>query len=204
MGVHYQPIKPLQLGFTYTSKVKTELEGKTKMTVPAMPALNLNTTSDVAAPHAMRLGGSYEVIENKLLLALDLKALLYANSNKRQEIVTETPAGDQKVTIDQSWKNSYGASLGAEYRAIEMLSLRLGYAVANSSVPNKNASFIGLPPALLHSIHAGVGVQALESLSVDFAAYYLTCGKEIGAGAPNAGNYQIDMIMAALSATYRR
>lgn len=204
VGLHYQPIKPLQLGVTYTSKINTDLEGKTTLAIPMAGAAKLNTTSEVAAPHGVRVGGSYEVIENKLLLALDLKALLYSGSNKEQKIVKETPMGDQVEVIKQNWKNSYGAALGAEYRVVDSLALRLGYNVANSSVPKSTAGIAGLPPALLHSVHAGVGVNVLPSLNIDVAAYYLTVGKEISGMGPTAGNYQIDMVMGSLSATYHR
>ncbi len=209
VGVHYAPTRTVKLGVTYTSKVNTEMDGKTKLTPFGAPmGMSVESRQDMTSPHAVRAGGSVALLEDKLLLALDLKALFYAESNKKTvtELDIPTPMGTstQKAEQKQDWKNVYSANLGAEYKVIDMLALRVGYSFSNSATPEKTASAMGFGPGLINTFHAGVGVQAMDALAIDLGAYYVMHSHEIKTQKyGNAGEYSMDMVMGALSATYR-
>jgi long-subunit fatty acid transport protein len=212
IGLHYAPIETLQFGLTYTSKVTTKLEGTSKTVLPVGDPLEFDAHQDIPSPHALRLGGSIALLDKKLLLALDLKANFYANSNKKSVTVIEdvpnpadpTMTADQRVVVDQSWKNAYAAGLGAEYRVIDPLVLRLGYSMTNSATPQKTASLIGIGPGMVYAFHGGLGVRALPSLDLDLGAFYAFASSEIPETKPNGGPYDMGIVMGALSATYHR
>jgi len=204
VGAYYRPSEMVRLGLAYRSKVNTHLEGET--TTPLGP---LDTESDFAFPHGFKLGAAFDAVPEKLLLALELRYLLHGEAN--EEIVTEYPAAPMLNRTDTlGWKDSVSAGVGLEFHATEMMPLRAGYMASTSATPGDRPGAFFPPPGLLHSIHAGAGVE-LESLAIDLGGYYALGGADVTsvaavappAAPPPVGRYEFSTLAISLSATYR-
>ena len=198
VGVLYNPLPNLSVGLSYRSKMVVKGEGTLKLA-----ALTQDVRQDVANPHGFRAGFALTVLDDALLLAADFKYLLYAESWKTTKL-TVLPDRVEETPI--KWSDAYTAQLGFEYKLGDILRLRLGYALATTSTNPDYALSNMPPPGASHLFTAGVGIQALDDLSIDLAAGYVFIESEIekdteynggiGIYASHAGEF-------SLSVTYR-
>lgn len=187
-----------RLGLTYRNKVPVTMKGNTDM-----GGQSYKSELEFAAPHAFKLGVAQTLMDDRLLLALDVKLALYKNSGKSLSVKTETPVGTQTTETSLDWKNSLGACAGAEYRfAPNGPRARLGYSVTQSATPENRAAPILLPPGLQHSIHVGTGMS-FSNVDVDLGGYYLFGGHHAAPEGGVPGDYSMNAILIALGATYR-
>jgi long-chain fatty acid transport protein len=195
-GVYYRPIKPLRVGLSYRSKVTTDLSGTTKVA-----GQSIDTTSEFSFPHAFKIGGAYEIIDDTLLVAADVKYLLHAEANK--ETVIKTPVGNTTQVLD--WKDSISAGLGVEYVVNALIPVRAGYRLTTSATPKDRPGPFFTPPGVLHSVHAGVGLK-LQHIDVDVGGLYAWGKEDATAPKPPAlpGTYSMKTIMGAASVTYHQ
>lgn len=200
VGLYYKPTPILQFGFSYRSKVTVDTNGTTKML-----GTRMHTTSSWATPDSFRLGMAVNLLEEKLMLAADLKYQLYKHSNKEMVLNTTTPAGIDTVTMNLDWKNTLGLGLGAEYKVDDSFFVRFGYSLTQSAVPNETAGFIGPTPGLFHGIHAGAG-WTYGKFDFDAGGYYMFGSKDVDVGtSDNAGpgEYSLSSTVVSTSISYR-
>jgi len=201
LGLFARASKTTRLGVTYRNKVTAAMSGKTEM-----GGQSLNTALDFAAPHAFKLGVAQSLLDERLTLALDFKLSLYHESNKELNPRVDIPgAGTVSTPEKLDWKNTFGVYAGGEYRVSpEGPAVRLGYSVSQSATPGAYAQPILPPPALQHAVHAGAGVS-LSKLDLDVGGYYLFSGAHAQpqGSLPVPGDYKLNGILVALSATYR-
>lgn len=206
-GVFYKPLPWLRLGASYRSKVAVEGKGTTTTTNPIGGGkIELDTESGFTNPHAFRAGFAVTTLRDKLLLAADFKYLLYAEAYK--EIYTTTHRNGMTNTTARPayWRNVFNIQLGAEYKLGEIWKLRAGYIMAQSATNEDYAQQFMAPPGASHLVSAGVGIAALDSLSIDFGAAYVVLQSYIDhATQYNAGvgTYASHAGEFSLSATYR-
>jgi long-chain fatty acid transport protein len=202
LGLFYKPIDPLRLGLSYRTKVTADLDGETTAPSP-MGEVSLDTTSEFSTPHKFTLGASYDVNE-KLLLALDAKYILYADSNKELSTTTTIPmVGEQTQTIPFDWKNVFGVAVGAEYHIVSSVPLRLGYNLSTSATPEETAGIFVTPPGLVHGFHAGAGLD-LKNWAFDIGGAYAIVGSDVDDSTQGfAGHYAMNVMILSLGATYR-
>lgn len=187
-----------RLGFTYRNKVTIDLEGEFESA-----GTELDASSEFAAPHTFKLGLAQELWDAQLMLAVDLKYALYAESSETTSTTVEG-IGTTETPLD--WKNSFAAGLGAEYRlANDGPRLRLGYGATQSATSDEYPQPFLAPPGFIHSVHAGAGVQ-VAALELDLGGFYMWSGSEVEPAADSgaeAGEYAINAYVVALSANYR-
>lgn len=201
LGILARATKTTRLGFTYRNKVTANMTGSTDG-----GGLSLDTSAELSAPHSFKVGVAQQVLDERLLLAFDLKWALYQESSKRIDIKTTIPGlGKQTQTVALDWKNAWTASVGAEYRiAPEGPALRTGYTLIQSATAESQVQPTTVPPGLGHAIHLGAGLS-VSKLELDLGGYYLFGGKHVqtdGTGFPS-GDYRMNAILGAVSATYR-
>lgn len=126
----------VNLGFNYRSEIEHELTGTADFTVPANAAAvfaglpgNLFTDTggraELSTPAIATLSGYWQVTDRLALMA-DI-ARTYWDSFENITVEYDNPA--QPVTIDpQNWRNTWFASLGADYRLNDHWTLRSGMA----------------------------------------------------------------------------
>jgi len=84
----------------------------------------------LSSPHNVGVGVSYDAIPNKLLFEVDFKYLNWANADGYRHF---------------GWTDQYVVGVGAQYKPIKKLALRLGYNYGNNPVkPHQN--FVGGNP----------------------------------------------------------
>jgi long-subunit fatty acid transport protein len=165
----------------------------------------MDTTVDFSLPHIFKLGVAQGLLEDRLILAADLRYALFKDANEALVFEMSTPLGTAEQEMPLDWKNSIGVYLGGEYRVHELVRARAGYAVVSSATPEETAQAILPPPGLQHTIHLGAGV-AVGGLEVDLGGYYLFGGKyadpdPTSGSAP--GDYRFNAILGSLGVTYR-
>jgi long-subunit fatty acid transport protein len=160
-------------------------------------------------PHGMKLGAAFDAIPGRLLLAADLKVLLYSESSKEMVITTATPAGPMSSTQRLDWKNAFSGYFGAELLATPRLPVRAGYNFTTSATPKSRPSPLMMPPGVVHGPSVGAG-RRLANLELDVGAYYSfgktrISGADLAADAGVApGEYGTTLWILSASATYRR
>jgi long-subunit fatty acid transport protein len=195
LGVFAKATKSTRLGLTYRNKVAVNMSGDT-----TMGGQSLHTEMEFAAPHTFKLGVAQSLLDDRFLLALDLKFSMYKESSKELVVKTDIPgAGTISTTQTLDWKNTLGVYAGGEYRfAPQGPAVRLGYSLAQSATPNSYANPILPPPGIQQSISAGAGMS-FSIVDVDLGGYYLFGGKHVQPVGYPSGNYDMDGILVALS-----
>jgi long-subunit fatty acid transport protein len=198
LGLLARATKTTRVGLTYRNKVPVTMSGTT-----SMGGQSYHSEVEFASPHTFKAGLAQSFLDDRLLLALDLRLSLYKESSKDLTVKTDIPgAGTQSTTQPLNWKNIVGANVGAEYRFLpEGVAIRAGYGIVQSATPADYAQPILPPPGLQHSIHAGGGI-AISSVNVDLGGYYLFGGKHAQPVGGSAGDYSMNAILVALAATY--
>lgn len=176
VGVLYRPVPSLRLGLTYRSKVVVSGNGTNTITI-AGARMDLEARNSYTNPHMFRAGLAWSALNDRLLLALDFKYLLYAEAYKEmQTIIVMNSSSGPKETVNNRplyWKNAYTVQLGAEYKLSETFRARAGYILATSATTADYALSYMAPPGNSHLVGGGLGIQVLDNLKVDIAAAYV-------------------------------
>ena len=202
LGLWARVAEQTRLGVAYRSKVTVDLSGTT-----TTGGADYDTESKFSSPHQFKLGIAQGLLEEKLLLALDLRYSLYKKSNQNQTITMTVPGvGDQAQIVQLDWKNTFTAATGVEYRfAPDGVAVRLGYSLSQSATPKDRPQPFFLPPGFMHSIHTGVGTT-LSNLDLDLGGYYGWSKKTVDSPAEDTiapGTYKAHFATVAISGTYR-
>ena len=197
-GLFYKPNDTLRFGLLYRSKVTADLDGDTKV-----GPLTLDTTSEFSSPHTFKLGSAFNLSE-QWMVALDLKYLMYSDSNEELVTTTTDPTGAQQTTTQPfDWKDVYGLALGVEYHVAPAVPLRAGYHLTTSATPDERANIFVTPPGVAHAGSLGVGLE-LENLELDLGGSYLFLSKEVTTSTQGPpGRYAISIMLLSVAATYR-
>lgn len=179
IGAIIKPHKDVSIGLTYT----TPQDINHHKVLPG-PNSTLNSLA-LSSPNNIGVGVGWEAIPKKLLLETDFKYLNWANADGYRNF---------------DWKDQYVFNIGAQFKPIPKLALRLGYNYGNNPVkPHKNfvganpdgspnmttiqgtpmptyffETFrtIGFPAIVEHHITAGVGYDVTERFAVNVGFMY--------------------------------
>ncbi len=125
IGAIIKPHKDVSIGLTYTTPQDVNHHN-----VLSGPNGTLNSLA-LSSPNNLGVGVGWEVIPRKLLFETDFKFLNWANADGYRQF---------------DWKNQYVVGVGAQFKPIPKLALRLGYNYGNNPVqPHKN--FVGATAA---------------------------------------------------------
>jgi long-subunit fatty acid transport protein len=207
-ALFYKPVPYFQLGFSYHNKITFNAKGTTKSIKPIVNTpMEIDTELQFSAPHYFRTGAALFLLRNKLLIAGDIKYILYSDSNKR--IKSTTSEGGQAPTVTYTpayWKDVWDFQAGVEYQLLDPLKVRLGTAYQTSATPKDYAQMAMAPPGPTYYLTTGVGVKIIDPLNVDVAGGYawgkvgVSTATKYNAG---IGYYATSCWSVALSATYR-
>ncbi|MCL4500426.1 MAG: outer membrane protein transport protein, partial [Deltaproteobacteria bacterium] len=127
IGAIIKPHKDVSIGLTYTTPQDVN-HHKVLTGAPSFPGgpPTLNSLA-LSSPHNIGVGVGWEAIPKKLLFEADFKYLNWANADGYRQF---------------DWQDQYVVGVGAQYKPIPKLSLRLGYNYGNNPVQPHN-NFVG-------------------------------------------------------------
>jgi long-subunit fatty acid transport protein len=134
-GLYYEPAPKIALGFTYRSKMSADLSGTTS--IGGGPGFD--TKSSFETPHELRVGSAFWLADDRVMLALDFKYLLYSDMKTVDTTVT-TPAGAQTSATTYDWHNVPVLGVGAEVLVHPKVPLRIGYSESGSATSSSYPS----------------------------------------------------------------
>ncbi len=197
VGLLVRVAEGTSLGFTYRNKTTVDLDGDTKVAGQSM-----DTSAEFATPHTFKVGVAQSLLDERLMLALDLKYALYSESSETQAMTVEG-VGTREVPLE--WEDSISVSTGLEYRLAQTgPDLRVGYSVTTSATSQDYPQPFLAPPGLIHSVHAGTGMR-FSDVAVDLGGYYMFSKENVepAADAPGEpGEYGMNVYVVAVSASY--
>ena len=201
IGAYWRPSDDLHFGLTYRSKVTATLKGKS-----TIGGVDYDTSGDFAAsPHTFKAAAAGWLLKHRLMLAIDLKYLLFKEANKEISLTTDSPAGPQTATIPLQWKNVLSLSSGVEVVVHGPFAVRAGYTLSQSATPSETAAYFTPPPGLLQAVHAGAGAH-LAHWDVDVGGAYGFGSANATPSDPrtNPGKFRFTTLIGSVSVTYRR
>lgn len=170
----FKPVHYFQLGFSYHNKVTFNAKGITKSIKPIVNTpMEIDTELQFAAPHYFRTGAAVFLLRDKLIIAGDVKYILYSDSNR--SVKSTTSEGGQAPTVTYTpahWKDVWDFLAGAEYQLLDPLKVRVGTAYQTSATPKDYAQMAMAPPGPTYYLTTGVGVKIIDQLNVDVAGGY--------------------------------
>lgn len=222
LGATVKPFKGTRLGISYRSKVSHQLKGKVKISGAPLPALNgkNDIMAKVTSPEVFLFSLAQEV-NNKLTLSatarytrwsrfkdLDIKTV---DSNMKTYITSyglvNVPAGTNISATHENWRNTWFYALGADYKANDNLTMRLGTAYDQTVIRADEYRTVRIPDG--RRIWASFGLSYEKGPWVFDAAYAhifvktaRAKGGETGKTAPDI-KYASDANMASLGVQYR-
>ena len=198
-GLYFRPAEIVHLAFTYRSRVDTELTGTTEM-----GGMKFDTKSGFNSPNRFRLGASIAPPGTGLLVAADIKYMMFADANQTLDTTITTPMGASTTTQRLDWKNTLSFGFGVEYKVAPIVPVRVGYSLSQSATPESTANPFAPPPGGIHGVHLGFGVK-LPMMDLDAGGMYAIVNRTIDRP-PNMmvlpGEYKMTTLLFSLSATY--
>ncbi len=187
IGAIVKPCQSVSIGFNYVTP--QDINHHNVLTgAPTSPIVGPTLHSlALSSPHNLGIGVGWEAIPRKLLFETDFKWLNWANADGYRHF---------------DWKDQYVVGVGAQYKPIPKLALRLGYNYGNNPVkahnnfiggnPNNPAAppmttvqgtaipvyyfetfrTIGFPAIVEHHFTAGIGYDVTERFAVNVGFMY--------------------------------
>lgn len=175
LGVMYDPTEKITLGLTFRGRTEADFKGE-------LDAQGIGTIADVKLgydhPEQVQWGIRFVPDENRSLsFEVDMVWTNWSiNTSQDQKITTRTdlsayglPASFTE-SVDRDWEDTTPIRVGAEWRALDYLTLRGGYYYDPSPVPDTTMDFIW-PDGDKQTVSAGVGIE-LGHFTVDMAMAY--------------------------------
>ncbi len=164
VGLQWDPIPELQIGFSYRHKTTTTLEGDGNLVLPTIDPREFNVQADFVLPSQMGLGlrGNF----GDLSAVLDVQYTLQSQNDSLSFITDAEPAtagGSRShpitVTSVFEWLDNITLRAGLEYR-LDKMGFRLGYIFDGQVNQEQYPSAFGTPPAATNTVTAGWGIES--------------------------------------------
>jgi long-chain fatty acid transport protein len=124
-------------------------------------------------PANVTAGVAYDVLPNLTLMA-DWRRIFYsATTTGNSSFPIWFGSFGSSGGLGFDWRDTDSASVGAEWRTTQKLTLRIGYHYSTLAIRNRAATLAALAPAVAaHSVTGGFGYQLTKNSSIDFSAIY--------------------------------
>ncbi len=162
----YKAADTLQIGLSYRSRIKVDLDGTADLTGgPA--AASASGSSSITLPDLIDLGVSYRASE-KLRLNADIDYTMWS-TYRRLDVQSNVALFN--ATVEKQWKDVWCLRLGSQYSLSDQWKIRGGIVYDKNPVPDAYFE-TSVPDSDRAGITAGVG-YADNGFSVDAAYMYL-------------------------------
>ena len=181
-GILVKPSEMIQLGLSYRSEMNYTFEGDAVNTIPApynaaIPSTALPygpISADLTTPQNITFGVG--IMPNEAVtISADFQYVGWSSYDKLEidfDDWANPLTGEQRLSSERNFENSFIARLGAEYKASEQFALRGGLLYDNNPVTDEMLEPT-LPDADRIGLNIGLGYQFTENLSMDLAYFLL-------------------------------
>lgn len=174
-GLLYKPTDKTNIGLSYRSKTKHNLEGTADYTVnsslqPILTATGVTRFNDAPAkadaelPASLSLSVAHQ-LNDKVEVLGDVTHTQW--SSFQRLTVKNADTGAVISDVDESWKDVNRYALGINYQHNDRLKLRTGVALDESPVPDALHRTARIPDSDRTWVSAGANYQLKKNLSVD-------------------------------------
>ena len=172
VGVIYAFSPECSLGLTYRSAIEHKLKGKATFDVPAPVAgiqamgvfVNTQGSAEIELPAAASLGGIKKLGDDFAVMF----NLTWTEWSSFDELRIDYDSHQPDSVTDESWKDTWLATIGGEYYATEEWTLRVGAAFDESPVPDTEHRTPRIPDSDRVWLTTGFGYRASENIVLDF------------------------------------
>ena len=177
LGVLYKINDNTRIGLDYHSRIRHNIYGAQKISVPALygelsPAtaallssFNGSATTNVTLPDNVSLG-IYEQLTPKLAL---LGTVEWTHWALFQSLVITVDQGRLPgTTINENWRNTWFAGVGANYQVNDKLMLQTGFAYDELPVTDSNRT-PRIPDSSRYDLGFGAQYKIMPSTTLQFA-----------------------------------
>ncbi len=176
LGVLYQPDAATRIGIDYHSRIRHNIYGAQKITIPAIYSLyspgtvallnagNSAATTNITLPDSLGIG-IYQQITPQLAL---LGSLQWTDWSLFKTLDATATNGSGNTIINENWRNTWFAGVGANYQLTPALLLQAGFAYDQSPVTSTNRT-TRVPDADHYDLGVGAQYQILPSTRLQLA-----------------------------------
>lgn len=168
-AAHYKATDALNLGLSYRSRIKTDIEGTAD--VNAIAQSNPGST-EITLPDIIHFGASYKA-SDKLMLNADLEYTLWSTYDRI--VITSNTflplTGGATQTNEYQWEDTWCLRLGGQYKLSDIWKLRAGILYDQNPVPEERFE-TRIPDTDRLGLSVGAG-YASGKITVDVAYMYL-------------------------------
>lgn len=180
LGLRWQPTSDLAVGVAYRSEVQQVLKGSERFiydgagiaaTINALTGAFANSggRADLPTPAVLTVGTRWRIDDRWTALG----GVEYTNWSSLKQLLLQSDNRFNPVSVTTlNWKNTWFASLGAEYRIDDRWTLRAGIAFDEAAAPRLTLE-PRIPDADRYWIAAGVGYQWNSNVDLHFALSHL-------------------------------
>ena len=205
-GVQVHPVKGLNLGLSYRSKINMSVEGAdATFKVPASVVANFPQNKvDVTLPLPANLdfGASYE-INDKIMVGIDLDYVFWSVYDSLVfDFQTTTPA-IQRTAQPKLYENRLITRAGVQWKISDLIVVRAGGYFDPSPVKSDYLDPM-LPSSDEIGLTCGLSIYPVKGLSIDAAFEYLMSTEREGSYNPEgfSGTYSTAIYIPGIGLTY--
>ncbi len=203
-GVLYKPIEEFALAVTYRSKMTIDLDGTSTLRTSA-GAMEASTKTEWFSPHSIKVGTSLQLLNQRLLLALDVKVQFYKESHKELVARLDVNGAEMEMATTLNWNNTVTFHAGAEWKQNDLLSFRLGTTIGTSA-SDKTTTLAFFPtPGLLTAFTGGAGFN-LDPVDLSAGVVAILASETLDQQTTNGGSpgdYGTFALIASVSGSYK-
>ncbi|MDD3669263.1 MAG: OmpP1/FadL family transporter [Alphaproteobacteria bacterium] len=135
LGATITPVKQARLGVAYRSKVSHELKGNILSPFPGN-VLNGDIKAKVTTPETLTFSGAYDV-DDALTLSATARYTRWSRFDRLTVMgldAVHPVNGPVLQDVNENWRNTWFYALGADYKVVKDLTLRVGTAYDQSVI----------------------------------------------------------------------
>ena len=184
LGYIYEPTPATRLGIAYRSSIRSQFNGSTEFTVPALPGGNpLATGIASALTTALSSASASLLIRTPETLSLSayhqtagawafMGDITYTRNSRLDQISISTPIPSnpgRTMTLKTEWRDTYKASVGASYRWDDRTTLRTGYMFDQGANSDARYALPTMPDSDRQWLSFGLSYQFSDRNTIDVA-----------------------------------
>jgi len=165
VGTLFNVTPATRVGIHYRSSLKYKLDGTTTFSgLPPSPLFaNGNVKLDLKTPDSLAFSGAHKLSDRWDLLA----DLTWWHWKRIQSLPVVRDSGSTLSTLTFNFKDTWRASVGANYKMSEPWTLKLGVAYDQTPVPNAETRSVRLPDGDRYWFSVGAKYQVSRNGALD-------------------------------------
>jgi long-chain fatty acid transport protein len=223
IGYLYMPDDATRIGLAYRSAIRQKLRGTAAFTLPDnLPGgggspinagiqsvlANSNAALDITTPESASLSVYHQLSPRWAIMG----ALNWVRHDRLQSIDISMPTAqipERQINYPTAWRNSWSAALGASYLLDSNWTLRGGYMIDQTPVPNSNNALTLLPDSTRQIFAFGASYRVNTHDVIDAAYSYIKLAQANISDTSNStagtlyGSYRTHVNLLGIGYTHR-